>query len=233
MQHNKGDNAQMAKLLIVEDQPDQAQAISDWVATNNHAVDLVLTGEDALDMLSSFEYDLIILDWNLPGASGLDVLRQYRAREGLAAILMLTACDAIEQKEAAFDFGADDYLTKPFAPQELTARIRAMLRRPRLLAPDQLKFRDLVLDVQSRQVLRGGAEIKLQPLEMAVLEFFLRHPNEVFSPEMLLDRIWESGPAVSIDSLYTCIRKIRKKIDVDPEESIITTVHSVGYRLNS
>jgi DNA-binding response OmpR family regulator len=224
----------MAKILIVEDQPDQAQAISDWIESNNHTVDMALTGEDALDMLDAFEYDLIILDWNLPGGvSGLSVLRQYRDRQGLAAVLMLTACDAIEQKEAAFDFGADDYLTKPFAPKELAARIKAMLRRPRLLVPEQLKVRDIVLNVQSRQVLRAGVEIKLQPLEMAVLEFFMRHPNQVFSPEMLLDRVWESGPAVSIDAIYTCIRKIRKKIDIDAEDSIITTVHSVGYRLSA
>jgi DNA-binding response OmpR family regulator len=222
----------MAKILFVEDNRSLVESITKWLKMQNHLVDAAVTGTEALERLAAFEYELIILDWDLPEVSGLEVLRHYRSKSGYAAVLMLTGKDSVSEKETAFDAGADDYLTKPFEPRELGARMRALLRRPKTMVDEKLTARDIVLDPVAKKVMKGDKEVFLQPLELAVLEFFMRHPNQVYSQEHLIRLIWDSEQDVSSDALYTCIRRLRKKIDAEGE-SLIRTVHGLGYRLDT
>lgn len=222
----------MAKILIVEDDLDVAGMIEDWlVHQEKHVVEKVATGSDAADRLKFYHYDLIILDWELPDLSGIEILKRYRSADGMVPILMLTGKSAIDEKELGLDSGADDYLTKPFDGKELSARIRALLRRSSGRATNTLKAQDVVLDPVSRAVTKAGAPIELLPKEFALLEFFLRHPDEVFSLEALLDRVWKSESDSSPDTVRTTIQRLRKKIDREGEPSLIGTIHRVGYHL--
>lgn len=222
----------MAKILIVEDDLDVAGMIEDWLVHHEkHVVEKVATGSDAADRLKFYHYDLIILDWELPDLSGIEILKRYRSADGLVPILMLTGKSAIDEKELGLDSGADDYLTKPFEGKELSARIRALLRRSSGRATNTLKAHDVLLDPVSRAVTKAGEPIDLLPKEFALLEFFLRHPDEVFSLEALLDRVWKSESDSSPDTVRTTIQRLRKKIDREGEPSLIGTIHRVGYHL--
>lgn len=222
----------MAKILIVEDDLDVAGMIEDWlVHQEKHVVEKVATGSDAADRLKFYHYDLIVLDWELPDLSGIEILKRYRSADGMVPILMLTGKSAIDEKELGLDSGADDYLTKPFEGKELSARIRALLRRSSGRATNTLKAQDVLLDPVSRAVTKAGQPIELLPKEFALLEFFLRHPDEVFSLEALLDRVWKSESDSSPDTVRTTIQRLRKKIDREGEPSLIGTIHRVGYHL--
>lgn len=223
----------MAKILIVEDELDLAGPISDSLGRQHHVVEVVDNGSAALDRLRIYKYDLIILDWMLPGLSGRDVLAGFRSAGGTTPVLMLTARTAVEDKEAGLDAGADDYLTKPFHLKELHARVRALLRRPQGLSGKVLKVRDLCLDPIARTVSKNGQEIHLLPKEFSLLEFFMRHPNQVFSAEALMERIWESDTLALSDTIRTHIKTLRKKIDTAKQPSLISTVHGMGYKLEA
>jgi len=223
----------MPKILLVEDDVNLANTVKQALENERYKVDMSHSGREATGMLEAFEYDVVILDWQLPELSGIEICKQYRSHAGAAPILMLTGKREIEEKELGLDSGADDYLTKPFHMKELCARVRALLRRPTMLQSDVLRWGDVVVDTKTHKVTGDGEDVSLQPLEYSVLEFFFRHPGEVFSTEALLRRCWEADAEVSIDSLYVCIRKIRKKIDKAGQPSLIQTVHSLGYRLNA
>lgn len=220
----------MAKILLVEDNPSVVESVRDWMEVQKHNVDVSLDGAQALEMLDAFGYELIILDWDLPRVAGIDVLKKLRGKSDTTPVLMLTGKDSIDSKEQALDAGADDYLTKPFNPRELAARIRALLRRPAQLVSNTLDARGITLDAAARKVKKGVKEITLQPLELALLEFFMRHPNELFSTDQLLSRVWDSDADVSLDALYACITRLRRKIDEQGQPSVIRTVHGAGYR---
>lgn len=221
----------MAKILLVEDESDIADMVTAWLAREHHVVEVSTTGEDALDIIKVFPFDVLILDWVLPGISGVDVCRQYRNSGGRAPILMLTAKKDVDEKEAGLDAGADDYLTKPFELKELSARIRALLRRPTPFSGNILKVGCISLDTASHEVTRDGKLIELLPKEFALLAFFMRHPNQVFSADALLDRVWSSDSEASPETIRTYIKRLRKKIDVKGESSMVGTVHGVGYKL--
>jgi len=223
----------MAKILVVEDDRALCSTIQKWLEFEHHLVEIVETGELALENLKFYKYDLVILDWALPKLSGMDVLKEYRKGGGLTPILMLTGKQAVEDKEKGFDSGADDYLTKPFHLKELSARLRALLRRPPTLTEDTLKSGDLVLECRSYRVTRGGEDVQLSQQEFALLEFLMRNANNVFSPEALLDRIWPSSSDVSPAAIRTHVKMLRKKLDRDGEPSIIRNVHGVGYTFDS
>lgn len=222
----------MAKVLLVEDDISLSQTIAEMLKGEHHSVDATIDGSDALDRLAMSEYDLLVLDWELPQVSGPEICKQFRQNGGKAAVLMLTGKSAIHDKEHGFDSGADDYLTKPFHPREFSARVKALLRRSSVMTNHQLTWRSITLDTQTHKVSRGSEVITLQPMEFSLLEFFMRHPDQIFGTEALLKRCWDTGE-VSLDAIYTCIRRIRKKIDVKGEPSIITTLHGIGYRLDS
>jgi OmpR-family two-component system manganese-sensing response regulator len=221
----------MAKVLIVEDDLALQRMISDWLTLEHYNLETAADGKDAIEMLKFYQYDVVILDWQLPGMSGIEVIREYRSAGGKAPVLMLTGKSAIPDKEEGFDSGVDDYLTKPFHMKELSARLRALLRRPNTLVTEALQIGPLNMDRRTHTVLLGGKEVDLKPTEYALLEFLMRHPGQVFAPEALLDRVWSSQSDSSVDALTTCIKRLRKKITVEGQESVIKTIYGVGYKL--
>lgn len=174
--------------------------------------------------------DLIILDLGLPDGDGVEFLRDLRGWSGVP-VIVLSARVNEHEKIAALDAGADDYLTKPFEMKELSARIRALLRRPSVFSGSILQVGFLCLEPTAFKVTRHGEEIPLLPKEFALLEFMMRHPNQVFSAEALLDRVWASDSEASPETIRTYIKRLRKKIDLEGQQSILSTVHGVGYKL--
>jgi DNA-binding response OmpR family regulator len=224
----------MAKILIVEDEPDLAEPVRAYLTHEHHLVEVVADGNEAVERLRFYKYDLIIMDWMLPGMHGVDVCKHFRAGGGTTPILMLTSRKQVNDKITGLDSGADDYLTKPFDVQEIAARVRALLRRPSAVTSNVLTARNLVLETSTFRVTRDGEEISLLPKEFALLEFFMRHPNQVFSAEALLDRVWSSESEASPETIRTYIKRLRQKIDIKGEKnSIISTVHGVGYKLDA
>jgi DNA-binding response OmpR family regulator len=222
----------MPKVLLVEDEKAISDLIVDYLEAQNYLVDLVTNGEDAANRMQFFPYDLVILDWNLPGKEGVDVCKGYRAGGGKTPVIMLTCKRDLDSKEAGFDAGADDYLTKPFQMRELGFRVKALLRRSQDVQASALKVRDVTLDTESRRVLKGEAEVELLPKEFALLEFLMKNPNRVFSPEALIDRVWSSDSEASASVIRSYIQRLRSKLDTKGETSLIGTVHGVGYRLD-
>jgi DNA-binding response OmpR family regulator len=223
----------MAKILLVEDDRNMSGTVEDWLKTLQYEVDVAYDGADGLERLLFYQYDAVILDWNLPKLSGLQVCQEYRSKGGKTPILMLTGKDAIEDKEVGLDSGADDYLTKPFHLREMTARIKALLRRPTVVVADTIKMCGIELDCKARIVSRDGIDLNLAPLEYKLLEFLMRNPNEVFASEALLNRVWPNDSDASNETVRTCIKKLRKKIDLEGSESIIINLPGVGYRLDA
>lgn len=221
----------MAKILIVEDDHHVSQTITDWATSVHHCVESVFSGPDGLDRLKFYAYDLAILDWQLPGLTGVEICRQYRRTGGTIPILMLTGQRAIENKEEGFDSGADDYLTKPFELRELAARVQALLRRPSQIVKALQKGQDLSLDYQTFSLVRSGQKVRLLPKEFAILEFLLRHPGQYFTPEQILNHVWGSDSESTIDSLRTCIKRLRQRIDVGDNPAMIVTSRGFGYKL--
>lgn len=223
----------MPKILIVEDEVALIDVMTDYLKAQSFLVDHVGDGNDAIRQLKNYEYDLIILDWNIPGCDGIHVLKAFRDNGGLAPVLMLTGKREIDDKEKGFDAGADDYLTKPFNMRELLVRVKALLRRPRTTTTELLKVRDVELDPVNHRVRKAGVEVVLPPKEFALLEFLISHPNQVFSAEALMQRVWPTDSEASPQSIRIHVTRLRGKLDKDDQASIITTVHGVGYRLDS
>ncbi len=221
----------MAKILIVEDDPQLADLIVQCLARENHLVEHVDNGADALSQVKLYIFDLIVLDWNLPEVTGLGILQEFRARGGVTPVLFLTGRRELADKLEGLDAGADDYLTKPFDSRELKSRVRALLRRPTALVGDVLQVGPLELDPKDFKVTLSGQEIKLVPKEFALLEFLMRHPGELFGVDKLLDSVWPCQSDSTREALTTCIKRLRKKLDGDSESSYIRNVHGVGYGL--
>jgi DNA-binding response OmpR family regulator len=221
----------MTRILLVDDDERLSRVVEDWLTGEAYEVELVNNGKEGWELACAKKYDVLILDWNMPGLTGLEICREYRNQGGTAVVMILTGKTAIAEKEEGLDAGADDYLTKPFHPRELSARLRALLRRPRQRQADVLKAGDVVLEPKSAKVTKAGKEIGLLPKEFALLEFLMRHPNEVFSSDDLLDRVWSKESENSPDTVRVHITKIRGKIDTDGQQSLIRTIHRVGYKL--
>jgi two-component system OmpR family response regulator len=221
----------VAKILVVEDDKTLCNAIGDYLALDHHSAEFANDGTEAIQRLKLYGYDLVILDWELPGASGVEVLKDFRGRGGTTLVLMLTGRGNITDKEVGLDSGADDYLTKPFHAKELQARVRALLRRPQVLTSSVLKVGDVTLDTSNYVVKRGDEEIRLLPKEFTLLEFMMRHPGRVFAADALLNRVWSDESDATPGALTTCVGRLRKKIDIEGRPSLIRTVHGVGYTL--
>lgn len=221
----------MAKILLVEDDRNLAGTVQEWLEFEHYLVEWVETGTDALDMMKSYKYDVIVLDLTIPKMDGIEVCKHYRAQGGQSPVLMLTGRGTVPDKEVGFDAGADDYLTKPFHLKELSARIRALLRRPNSLAGEVLEAGNIALDITAHKVTKAGEEIHLPRMEFALLEFLMRHRGQVFSAEALLDRVWTADSDKSPETIRTSVKKLRSKIDTKGEPSLIRNVHGVGYKL--
>jgi DNA-binding response OmpR family regulator len=223
----------MAKILLVEDDVDLAKTVEEWLNFEHHTIEAVFNGTDAIERLKMCAYDAIILDWNLPDISGLDICQRFRNQLGVTPIIMLTAKSAISDRETGLDAGADDYLTKPFAMKELSARLRALLRRPHAILTSVLKAKDVELDAAKHMVMRSGKSIDLLPKEFALLEFLMRHPDHVFSGDELLRRVWHADSDATAEAIRTCLKRLRKKLGETEDNSIIETIYGVGYKLKS
>jgi OmpR-family two-component system manganese-sensing response regulator len=223
----------VAKILIVEDDAGLANSVKDFLEHEHHTVDVAVDFDAGWEHLQAFGYDVIILDWQLPNGTGVDLCKRFRDKGGSSPVVMLTGLASSGNKIQGLDAGADDYITKPVDIRELLARIRALLRRPAIYSGEVLKARNLELNTRTRIVTKDGAELKLKPSEYDVLEFLMRRPNEAISPDSLLRQIWDSSKESSLDAVYTCINRLRKKVNEGEEKEFIKTVHGVGYRFVS
>jgi two-component system OmpR family response regulator len=221
------------RVLVVEDEVKMAGLLRRGLAEEGYAVDVAPTGEDALARARATEYDAVVLDLMLPGMSGLDTCRRLRESGVWSPVLVLTARDAIEDRVAGLDMGADDYLTKPFSFAELLARLRALVRRGAAERPSVLRVGDLELDPATREVRRGGAEVPLSAKEFALLETLMRRPGQVLSRYDLLEHAWDYAYENRSNVVDVYVRYLREKVDRPFGRRSIETVRGVGYRLRA
>jgi two-component system OmpR family response regulator len=219
------------RILVVEDELKMASLLQRGLVEEAHATDVARTGGDALVMARAVEYDAIVLDVMLPGLNGFEVCRQLRDAGVWSPVLMLTARNAVEDRVAGLDAGADDYLPKPFAFAELLARLRALARRGADERPAVIEVGDLRLDPATRQVWRGGAEIQLSAKEFALLETFMRRPGQVLSRYQLLEHAWDYAYENRSNVVDVYVRYLRDKVDRPFGRRSLETVRGVGYRL--
>ena len=219
------------KILVVEDEEKVADFIKRGLEQDSYVVEHVTTGEDALQLLDGGGYDTVVLDLMLPGISGLDVVRELRRRKLDVPVLALTARGELDDRIEGLNAGCDDYLAKPFAFQELLARVRALQRRATTVRLPNLTYRDLVLDPASRTVTRGKQRIELTNKEYALLEYLMRYPEQVLTREVLLENIWGYDFDTPSNVLEVYMNFLRKKIDQKHQRRLLHTVRGVGYVL--
>ena len=223
----------MAKILFVEDESELVDVVKKWLEEEDfHLVESASDGNNALSLLKERLYDLLILDLTLPGLDGLEVCSRYGKSGGTLPIIMLTARKSLEAKESGLNAGADDYLTKPFQLRELSARVRAILRRQ---GTPIAEFRagDLVLDRNAYAVFKNSEEVHLLPKEFMLLEYLMRKENRVVSVDTLIDQIWGTDSLVTAETVRSNIKTLRKKIDTAGKDSLITNVYGIGYKITS
>jgi DNA-binding response OmpR family regulator len=221
------------RILVVEDERRIAAFIKRGLEEEHYAVDVAYDGEEALDWVAVVDYDLIVLDVLLPKKDGIQVCSESRAQGNKVPILMLTARDAIEDRVQGLDSGADDYLVKPFAFQELLARIRALLRRSGEVKTTRLQVGDLVLDTLTHRATRGGRVIELTAREYALLEFLMRHPDQVLSRTQISEHVWDYDFFSTSNVVDVYIRYLRRKIDKGFKVKLIKTVRGAGYKIEA
>ena len=220
------------RILLVEDQPDIARHVERALKRNDHEVALALDGPAAVEAAVARRFDLILLDVNLPGFDGFEVLAQIKRRSVAARILMLTARGEVQDRVNGLKAGADDYLAKPFAMEELVARVEALGRRGGAMTGDaQLDFGDVVMDIERRKVTKAGEKIDLSPREFEVLQILMQEPGRVFSRDEICERIWEREHEYDTRTVEIFIMRLRKKLDAPSQPSIISTVRGIGYRI--
>jgi two-component system response regulator MprA len=218
------------RVLVIEDEERIRQFLQRGLTFEGYRVDAAPDGQTGLNMARENPPDLVVLDWMLPGIDGIEVCRRLRAA-GPTPILMLTAKDSVADRVQGLDAGADDYLVKPFAFDELMARLRALLRRAVPVSPETMRFADLALDTGTRQAFRGERAIELTAKEYELLELFMRHPRQVLTRELIYDRVWgyDFGGESNIIEVY--VRYLRQKTESQSEQRLIHTVRGVGYVL--
>ena len=221
------------RLLMVEDEPKVARFVTQGLTEEGYAIDVATDGETGLSMALDQVHDLIILDIQLPKKDGLQVIQELRQASVQTPVLLLTVRAAIEDKVLGLDAGADDYLTKPFAFQELVARIRALLRRGIEFAPPILQIADLLLDPARRTVTRGDEEIELTTREFTLLDYFMRNPGRVLTRTMIAEHVWDYNfdPGTNVIDVY--VNYLRKKIDAGHQPKLLHTVRGAGYVLKT
>ena len=217
------------RILVIEDDPTVGQYVKRGLEEHRWAVDLATDGEEGERRASSEAYDLVVLDMRLPGKNGLDVLRSLRSKGFERPVLVLTAQDAVDAKVEAFRAGADDYVTKPFAFEELLARVEALARRPPSLASPILAVGDLALDQATREVRRAGELIELTPKEYTVLEYLARHAGRVMSRTLITEYAWGYHFDPGTNIVDVVINRLRKKVDSAHGQKLVHTVRGVGY----
>jgi len=221
----------MTKILLVEDDRQLAERVREWLVHEHYTVDVANDGADGLQLFQTNDYDLSILDWQLPSMSGLEICKKIRAISPESLVMFLTGRGEIADKELGFDLGADDYLVKPFHLKELSARIRALLRRIDTAQLPVLRAHDLELESESFKATKAGKPLNLLPKEFVLLEYFLKHPNQVFNSKALLKALWPADSEAGEDTVRTHIKNLRRKITGPNQECPIVNVFGVGYKL--
>ncbi len=221
------------RILVVEDEERVASFIRKGLEEELYMVDVARDGTEALDIALAAEYDLIILDVRLPMRDGISVCRELRAQRNKTSILMLTARDTVEDRVRGLDAGADDYLIKPFAFQELLARLRALARRPAIMQDHILHVENLTLDTRTHKARRDAQMIELSAREYRLLEFLMRHTGQVLTRTQIAEQIWGYGFDVNSNVVDVYIRYLRCKVDDPFESNLIQTVRGVGYKLET
>jgi DNA-binding response OmpR family regulator len=219
------------RILLVEDEPKMANFIARGLVAERYAVDVARDGRDGLEFAASYHYDLIILDLMLPQVDGSEVLRRVRSRDSEIPVLILTARDTTHDKVKHFEAGADDYLTKPFAFEELLVRTKALLRRGPVNRSSDIKIADLALDRLSQQVKRGGRRIDLSAKEYALLEYLMVNAGRVMSRNMIIEHVWDQSFDGITNIVDVYIRHLRTKVDDQHAVKLIRTVRGVGYTI--
>ncbi len=217
-------------ILVVDDDAGLRRAVRRVLASQGFEVEVAADGAEALLMLRARAFDLVVLDVMMPGGDGIEICERLRAEGDRLPVLMLTARDAVRDRVAGLDAGADDYLVKPFANEELLARVRALIRRAGG-GGETLEFADLELDLATRDARRAGREIELSPIEFELLEFFLRHPRQVLARGLIYERVWGFDATFSSNSLDVFVGHLRRKLEAGGERRLIQTVRGVGFTL--
>jgi two-component system response regulator MprA len=227
--------AERAQILVVDDEPAVQQALARALALDGYGVDLAPDGAQALERLAGERFDAIVLDVMMPRISGLDVCRRLRASGDRTPVLMLTARDAIDDRVAGLDAGADDYLAKPFALRELLARVRALLRRSSSNGDEVplLGFEDLTMDLVAHEVHRGGLRLELTRTEFSLLELFLRHPRQVLTRSTIFEHVWGYDFGAASNTLGVYMGYLRRKTESAGAPRLLHTVRGVGYILRA
>ncbi len=220
-------------ILLVEDDARQLEPLHAALSAVGHIVDAVEDGDTAQWLITQKEYDLLILDWMLPKVSGVALCRQYRQKGKTAPVLMLTAKDTTDDKVTGLDAGADDYLVKPVDVIELLARVRALGRRSPQWVGDILKLEDLELHLNTLTLMRGEAKAKLSTREFQLMEYLIRHPNQVKSREQIEDTLWEWGTQPESNAVTTLVRRLRQRLESVGAKDCLETIYGMGYRLNA
>jgi DNA-binding response OmpR family regulator len=220
------------RVLIVEDEKEMAELLKKGLEEENHSVTLAHDGRTALEFAEAYEFDAIVLDIMLPEVDGFEVATRLRRNRNATPVLMVTARDAVPDVVRGLDVGADDYLTKPFAFEELLARLRSVTRRGSAPRPTCLRIADLVLDPATRQVARGRRRIHLSPTEYRLLEFLMRRPGQVASRNAIIEAVWGFDREVEENTLDAFIRLLRSKVDRNFTKKLLHTVRGVGYSLS-
>jgi OmpR-family two-component system manganese-sensing response regulator len=220
----------MPRLLLVEDDEHLSKKLVESLTKQNYIVEAVSSGSYALQLLDNFEFDAIILDWNLTDITGIDVCRQYRDKGGKTPILFLTGYGELSMKEHGLDSGADDYMVKPFEIRELMARLRSLMRRPPLTTTE-LSAKGLKLEVESRTIIDGQQSVRLSPRESGLLEYLMRHPNRPYTSRDLLNHAWPLDTDASEETVRACLKTLRHKLAKIGREDLIKTQLGYGYVL--
>jgi len=219
------------KILIVDDEPAVRESLRRALELETYEIELAENGREALDLLAANGQDAVILDVLMPGLDGLEVCRRIRRAGNRVPVLMLTARDEVENRVAGLDAGADDYVTKPFALEELLARVRALLRRTTEDTEEVLRFADVELDPGTREVRRNGDPIELTRTEFSLLELFLLNPRQVLTRSIIFERVWGYDFGFASNSLDVYIGYLRRKTEAGGKPRLIQTVRGVGYAL--
>jgi DNA-binding response OmpR family regulator len=220
----------MAKILVVEDDKGLLNVLVETLGLQQYQVETATDGNDGYNLIQADLFDLAILDWNLPSLTGIEICKRYRAKGGKTPIIILTGKKETDDKVTGLDAGADDYLTKPFAPPELNARVKALLRRAHGTVEDSLVAGAIILEPTKFKISVSGHEIRLMPKEFAILELLMRYPGRVFSADEIVSRLWDSSESPNGEVVRSHVKSLRKKLE--PEDPI-ETIYGLGYKLKN
>lgn len=220
----------MARVLLADDNKEVLVMLSSWLKfEDNLTVDTAADGRAALEFLRSFAYDVIVLDWEMPEMSGVDVCKEFRRGNHTTPVIMLTGRDSTQDKITGLDSGADDYMTKPFSAEELSARIRALLRRQAAPPAKEMQSAGVEIKPESHSASFNGQALNLSPTEFNLLAFFMENSNQIFAPEALVARVWGQADDASVAGVRTAVKRLRKKLEAQGSGCPLDTIRGSGY----